>query len=1433
MIPPRRVIRILPMNALLPLFTVAGAAADQKAANLLAAARALAPHLNRSRPLDRRLVSGVMTTTFGASDAEGAWLWRDAYDAIEAALVLQLRRLTPQIARLEDAPAEITALLANLSALSLTHTRRSEEQVALDQFSTPPELGALAALAAQVRPGDRVLEPSAGTGLLAILAEALGGTPTLNELAARRAALLAGLFPLSPRSQHDAVHLPDMLEASGSFHVVLLNPPFQHLEAHLKAALASLASLADGGRLAAIVPARLIDDAAAMRALAERGRVVLRLRFPDRAYARHGTSVDTGLLVIDRGGEGVVPSVIDAATLADAAKAAAGVDARPTAQPRQFRTVDRSALLAPKARALATPFGRLALLAQTAPVAYQTCAWSGEGHDVGLYQAYQLGRIRFAQSAPHPSPLVESGPMASVAPPAPTYRPILPAAVVVQGKVSDAQMETVIYAGEAHAQLLPGSWILGDAAHQVILVADDHPRAMRFRKGFFLGDGTGCGKGREIAGVIADNLAQGRMRAVWLSKNDALLEDARRDWGAIGGAASDITPQSAWKQADAIRLDQGVLYTTYATLRQPARADRPSRLDQIVNWLGTDFDGVIVFDEAHAMANAAGGGKGARGAKKASQQGMTGLALQNRLPGARILYVSATGATTPENLAYAARLGLWGGPEAPFPTREAFMDAVETGGVAVMELIARELKAMGLYIARSLSFDGVEYEALRHPLTDDDVAIWDAWADAYQLIHRNLRAALEAVGVTADGRPKSGQAASAVMSAFEAAKLRFFGHLLSGLKAPSLVASIRRDLAEGRSAVVQVVSTNEAVMERRLAEIPPEEWNNLALDLTPKDQVLDYLMGAFPVMAMNVVEDEDGAVTMVPMTDKDGRPVASQEALRLRDELVTHLACLPAVSGVLDAVLDALGTDQVAEITGRSRRVISRDGRRVVERRSASAAKTETDAFMSGKKRVLVFSDAGGTGRSYHADLTAQNQQRRVHYLVEPGWRADAAIQGLGRSHRTNQACAPLFRPVTTDIHGEKRFTSTIARRLDSLGALTRGERRTAGHGLFRAEDNLESPWAHRALQAFYVGLHLGSVEVMDRETFEAKTGLRLLDGEGDLKGADDMPPMNTFLNRLLALRIADQNALFAAFDQILTSILERAAQSGLLDRGMEDIVADDVVILDEEVVRADAVTGAQTKLLRFQVRTARELTTADEAQVGLDAEGVIYAVNSKSGRAALVVQGLTTTNDEDRLIPAVRIIRPQKRTIAPLKVFEESAWEAADEARWRAAWDKELAEADPWITRDLVLVSGLLLPIWTHLPDKGTSVRRLKAPDGRRWLGRLLDPGQVPALKVALGLSDVASAYGEPGQAAEVVLRDGSAIALAGGLWLRRAKVMDRYRLEVVGAAAQRSVFGALGCFTEIIAYTPRVFVPVDQPDVLAAVLAKWPPQSVLPKAA
>ena len=193
---------------------------------------------------------------------------------------------------------------------------------------------------------------------------------------------------------------------------------------------------------------------------------------------------------------------------------------------------------------------------------------------------------------------------------------------------------------------------------------------VRFRRGWMLGDGTGCGKGRQVAAIILDHWLRGRRRALWLSASDKLLEDARRDWAAIGGSEADIIPLGKFRQGAEIPQEAGILFATYATLRSPARQGKSSRLEQIVGWLADGMDedsrhaygGVIVFDEAHAMANAA-GSKGSRGDTAPSQQGRAGLRLQNALPDARILYVSATGATTVPGLAYARRLGLWGGAD--------------------------------------------------------------------------------------------------------------------------------------------------------------------------------------------------------------------------------------------------------------------------------------------------------------------------------------------------------------------------------------------------------------------------------------------------------------------------------------------------------------------------------------------------------------------------------------------------------------------------------------------------------------------------------------------------------------------------------------------------------------------------------------------------
>ena len=59
---------------------------------LFAATRTLLPVLEAGRPLDATTLRDAMTNAFGASDTEGAWVWKDAYEAAEAAVVLFVQR---------------------------------------------------------------------------------------------------------------------------------------------------------------------------------------------------------------------------------------------------------------------------------------------------------------------------------------------------------------------------------------------------------------------------------------------------------------------------------------------------------------------------------------------------------------------------------------------------------------------------------------------------------------------------------------------------------------------------------------------------------------------------------------------------------------------------------------------------------------------------------------------------------------------------------------------------------------------------------------------------------------------------------------------------------------------------------------------------------------------------------------------------------------------------------------------------------------------------------------------------------------------------------------------------------------------------------------------------------------------------------------------
>lgn len=147
--------------------------------SVVGVAQELTKSLLENGTLTTRTIQAQMNKHFLGTAVSGAWQWKDAYEAIEVALILYLR--------LKGLPPHPLEELQRLELLCPTHTCRSEEQILLQQFSTPLPLAYLVSLAAQVSGNDLILQPSAGTGVLAQFAKLQGASLMLNELAQDRA----------------------------------------------------------------------------------------------------------------------------------------------------------------------------------------------------------------------------------------------------------------------------------------------------------------------------------------------------------------------------------------------------------------------------------------------------------------------------------------------------------------------------------------------------------------------------------------------------------------------------------------------------------------------------------------------------------------------------------------------------------------------------------------------------------------------------------------------------------------------------------------------------------------------------------------------------------------------------------------------------------------------------------------------------------------------------------------------------------------------------------------------------------------------------------------------------------------------------------------------------------------------------------------------
>lgn len=1031
-----------------------------------------------------------------------------------------------------------------------------------------------------------------------------------------------------------------------------------------------------------------------------------------------------------------------------------------------------------------------------------------------VFDSYQpQHKLPVTGARKHPTKLVESAAMSAILPPKPTYKPNLPEHLIKSGAISDAQLEPIVYAGQAHNEMLP----------EVTDAKTGQP--IQYRRGMFVGDGTGVGKGRIAAGIIHDNVNQGRKKAIWISKNFKLHQDALRDWTALGGDPKKLMRQdkvklynkgeTGDKSPNGINAEDGVLFTGYGTLKTDMESSH-SRIKQIADWVGPDFDGALVFDESHMMKGAM-PVKGKRGTSKASKTAMAGIELQKLLPKARVVYLSATGATEVSNLGYAQRLGLWG-PGTEFSSGEDFATEIGAGGVSGMELVAQGMKQQGSYMARQLSYDGVTQEPLTHNLSEDQRETYNKLAEGWQHTLKNINKALEITASSESGKI-DGNAKSKAHSAFWGANQRFFNQVITSMQMPTVLKDIEQQLKEGKSAVLQLVNTNQASQDRALAKRrgekksdgtePGEDDEELEdLDLTPRDQLLQMVEHSFPIHQHEEYADEEGNTRMRPVTDSKGNPVVNPQAMAMRDKLLGELASIKVPDGPLEMLHNHFGHEAVAEVTGRNRRVVRdpKTGKKIEQSWGQEKALADANAFQDGKKRILVFSSAGGTGASYHADVKAKNQQQRSHYLVQPGWVADNAVQGFGRTHRSGEVNQPVYKLVQTDLNGQKRFISSIARKLNQLGALTRGQRQAASQGMFTEMDNLESPHASDALTQLVGDISKDKIPGMTLDDFENQTGLKIR--KEDKSGMKlETPAIPQFLNRLLSMNIDTQNKVFDEFMGRFKNKLDVAKATGALDTGLETIKADSIQKKAENVVYTDPKSGAQTKHMTFSVKRPikRNQFSAEASRPGAK-----FVKNTETGEVfAVSPAGNRTDTTTGRIEEMYRRVGPGHNGISTKRAVDYSGkYEDLGSVEAEKVWNDQASKLPTHATEDMHLITGAILPIWKKIGGE-PRVKRLQTDDGTKHLGRLVPESELQQTMSRLGVS-LTSPKLSAGEAHHAVSGENKRIRLVDGWSVKPVTVAGERRVEVVGPDYRHiEQLRNAGAVVEKQGYQNRIFIP------------------------
>lgn len=619
--------------------------------------------------------------------------------------------------------------------------------------------------------------------------------------------------------------------------------------------------------------------------------------------------------------------------------------------------------------------------------------------------------------------------------------------------------------------------------------------------GFILGDQTGVGKGRVVAGMMVYAINQGHL-PIFVTATPDLYADMMRDIINIGASSVErpfrvlVTNSGLSGKSKPIQLPDGrelrtgsghqqlfesavnslvageglrdsagvgydAIFTTYHQLQSVS--------DGTPTWRNAALMAVrerayFVLDESH-LAGGTEKGRGRGGAAGAVATGPGGRAgfVRNMIREAQgVLYSSATFAKRPSVM----DLYFWTDIAKAITSPHRLVELFKRGGVPLQQAVSGMLAKAGQMIRRERTYDGVSFEP---HVVKVDAQLTDELSGAFRAIRDFDEAKKDAVANAQDAATSEGGGlghdnavgeASIISTNFSSIMWNVVDQSLLSLKLDHVAEQAIAAIGRGEKPVIALASTMQAALENAV-EVQNAQAGNLRLrpgdpiNTSVRDLLLHYLERSREIRTRNPGER---TVTVVRLTDEQLGPegVAAYNAAKafIQNSGMHKLPISPI--DYLRGKIERAGF-KVGEITGRTLGVdYAADGKQTYKLRSSeelgSAGKQKTIRAYNTKPEdgglhALIINQSGATGVSLHASPDNGNDLAVRHMIIaQPEKNIDTFMQMLGRIHRTGQVALPRYTLLLSDAPAENRPAAVLVKKLASLNATVTAARQGAVH---------------------------------------------------------------------------------------------------------------------------------------------------------------------------------------------------------------------------------------------------------------------------------------------------------------------------------------------------------------------------------------------------